>query len=71
MDASWAKIKKSQANDADRLAAVASGIGEYGLSNACYRLADILRGEAADLTRPEQDAKVGLDINSDQPKGTE
>jgi hypothetical protein len=44
---SWAKIKRGQANDADRLAAVASGIGEYGISNACYRLAGLLRQQAA------------------------
>ena len=42
----WAGIKKQQADDADTLAAVASGIGEYGIANACYRLAAILRQHA-------------------------
>jgi hypothetical protein len=46
MDVSWAKIKRRQADDADNLAAVASGIGEYAIANACYRLAAILRREA-------------------------
>lgn len=49
MDVGWAKIKRGQANDADRLAAVASGIGEYGIANTIYRLAGILRREAADI----------------------
>jgi hypothetical protein len=39
----WTEVKKQQAADADYLAAVASGIGEYGIANACYRLAAILR----------------------------
>lgn len=38
--------KKKQAHQADDLAAVASGIGEYGIANACYRLAAILRQHA-------------------------
>lgn len=41
-----AAAKKRQAEDADRMAAVASGIGEYGIANACYRLAAILRQHA-------------------------
>jgi hypothetical protein len=45
----WAKIKRRQARDADGLAAVASGIGEHGIANACYRLAGILRRQAEDL----------------------
>jgi hypothetical protein len=48
-DVSWAKIKRQQAGEADRLAAVASGIGEYGIANACYRLAGILRRQAAEI----------------------
>jgi hypothetical protein len=47
--AGWAKIKRGQARDADGLAAVASGIGEYGIANACYRLAGLLRSQAAAL----------------------
>ena len=47
--------KKRQAHDADRMAAVASGIGEYGIANACYRLAAILRqhadGDYSSLTK--------------------
>ena len=43
----WAAVKKQQAHDADALAAVASGIGEYGIANACYRLAAILRQHAS------------------------
>jgi hypothetical protein len=46
---SWAKIKRRQADDADSLAAVASGIGEYGIANACYRLAGILRRQAEEI----------------------
>jgi len=38
--------KKQQADEADHMAAVASGIGEYGIANACYRLAAILRQHA-------------------------
>lgn len=58
LDINWAKIKRQQAKDADSLAAVASGIGEYGISNSCYRLAGILRRqaeeiEAADAINPE------------------
>ena len=46
--ADWvAAAKKQQAHEADHLAAVASGIGEYGIANACYRLAFILRQHAA------------------------
>jgi hypothetical protein len=41
-----AAAKKQQASDADCLAAIASGIGEYGIANACYRLATILREHA-------------------------
>ena len=40
-------VKRRQAHAADDLAAVASGIGEYGIANACYRLAGILRQHAA------------------------
>jgi hypothetical protein len=47
----WAKIKRRQARDADHLAAVASGIGEHGIANACYRLAGILRGQAEGLEK--------------------
>ena len=55
---SWAKIKRSQARDADRLAAVASGIGEYGIANACYRLAGILRRHAeAELEAEKSQAR--------------
>ena|ERR1700691_2157017 len=49
--AGWAEIKRQQARDADRFAAVASGIGEHGIANACYRLAGILRQQAADLEK--------------------
>jgi hypothetical protein len=42
----WAGAKKRQADEADYLAAVASGIGEYQIANACYRLAAILRQHA-------------------------
>ena len=38
--------KKRQADEADHMAAVASGIGEYKIANACYRLAAILRQHA-------------------------
>lgn len=38
--------KKKQAHEADHLAGIASGIGEYGVANACYRLAAILRRHA-------------------------
>ena len=41
-----AAAKKQQAHEADQLAAVASGIGEYQIANACYRLAAILRQHA-------------------------
>ena len=41
-----AAAKKKQAREADHLAAIASGIGEYGIANACYRLAAILRQHA-------------------------
>ena len=41
-----AAAKKKQAHQADDLAAIASGIGEYGIANACYRLAAILRQHA-------------------------
>ena len=47
----WAKIKRQQAREADRFAAVASGIGEHGIANACYRLSGILRRQAEDLER--------------------
>jgi hypothetical protein len=40
------KVKRRQACAADDLAAVASGVGEYGIANACYRLAAILRQHA-------------------------
>lgn len=40
-------VKRRQAQNADYLAAIASGIGEYGIANACYRLAFILRQHAA------------------------
>jgi hypothetical protein len=43
---SWAAIKRKQAREADALAAVAAGIGEYGIANACYRLAGILMRQA-------------------------
>jgi hypothetical protein len=49
MDVNWAKIKRQQARDADGLAAVASGVGEYGIANACYRLAGLLRRQAAEI----------------------
>ena len=39
--------KRRQAREADSMAAIASGIGEYGIANACYRLAAILRQHAA------------------------
>jgi hypothetical protein len=39
--------KRRQAHEADSMAAIASGIGEYGIANACYRLAAILRQHAA------------------------
>ena len=47
----WAKIKRRQAGEADRVAATASGIGEHGIANACYRLAGILRRQAEDLEK--------------------
>lgn len=50
---SWATIKRRQADDADRLAAVASGIGEYGIANACYRLAGILRRQSDEIKAEE------------------
>jgi len=40
-------VKRRQACAADDLAAIASGVGEYGVANACYRLAGILRQHAA------------------------
>lgn len=46
---SWAKIKRRQADDADGLAAVASGIGEYEIANSCYRLAGLLRRQAQEI----------------------
>jgi hypothetical protein len=46
MTINWARVKRLQALDAEQLAAVASGIGEYGIANACYRLAEILRQQA-------------------------
>lgn len=57
---SWSDIKRRQANEADTLAAVASGIGEYGVANACYKLAGRLRREAQeikdrDAVTPEDD----------------
>lgn len=73
---SWAKIKRNQANDADSLAAVASGIGEYGITNACYRRAGILKEQARlyaeaeeRLTASQKGDSVSLDV-TDQPKGT-
>jgi hypothetical protein len=44
--AAMPKRKRQQAREADQMAAVASGIGEYGIANACYRLAGILRQHA-------------------------
>lgn len=46
----WARVKRRQAKDADLVAAYASGIGEHGISNACYRLAGILRRQARELS---------------------
>lgn len=43
----WSRIKRGQAHEADRVAATASGIGQFGISNACYALASILRRQAA------------------------
>ena len=54
MDIGWAKIKRQQADEADHIAAIASGIGEYGISNACYTLASILRQQAEEI---EKEAK--------------
>lgn len=45
----WAKVKRSQAHDADSLANIASGIGEYGIANIIWRLAEILRAEAREI----------------------
>jgi hypothetical protein len=50
---SWAKIKRQQAREADALAAVAAGIGEYGIANSCYRLAAILMRQAIEQQRFE------------------
>ena len=47
MTVSWARVKRMQALDAEQVAAVASGIGEYAIANACYKLAGILRKQAA------------------------
>jgi hypothetical protein len=52
---SYAKVKRKQAHEADHLAAVASGIGQYGIANACYGLAGILRAEAIELENAEKD----------------
>jgi hypothetical protein len=42
----WPGVKKRQAQKTDQVAAIAAGIGEYGIANACYRLAGILRQHA-------------------------
>lgn len=47
----WADVKRRQADEADKVAAVAAGIGEYEIANACYRLAGILREQAAENDR--------------------
>lgn len=49
MSKDWAKVKRGQANEADQVAAYASGIGEYGIANACYRLAGLLRRQATEI----------------------
>lgn len=50
---SWSRVKKNQANEADKVAAIASGIGEYTIANANYRLAAILRKQAEELEEQE------------------
>lgn len=55
----WAKVKRRQAHEADRVAAIASGIGEYGIANACYRLVGILRRQAEN---EEARARGGVDL---------
>jgi hypothetical protein len=52
----WTEVKRRQAHDADSLAAVASGIGEYGVANACYKLAAILRQQATSISDAERGA---------------
>jgi hypothetical protein len=53
----WVAVaKRRQADAADALAGIASGIGEYGIANSCYRLASILRqhagGDYSSMTGP-------------------
>jgi hypothetical protein len=45
----WARVKRQQAHEFDSCANVASGIGEYGAANACWRVAGILRAQAAEI----------------------
>lgn len=45
----WAKVKRDQAFQADYIASVASGIGEYAIANACYRLSAILARQAREI----------------------
>lgn len=50
----WARVKRNQAKEADRVAACASGIGEYGIANANYKLAGILRQQAQALEESDK-----------------
>lgn len=49
----WIAAKRRQARAADAVAAVAAGIGEYGIANEVYRLAGILRDHAAEMDSGE------------------
>lgn len=45
----WAAVKRRQAHEFDSCGNVASGIGEHGAANACWRVAAILRHEARNM----------------------
>jgi F420-dependent methylenetetrahydromethanopterin dehydrogenase len=61
MDASWASIKRDQAREADHVAIIASGIGEYGIANACFRLAAILHQQAREIEKSQQEQSTERD----------
>lgn len=46
----WAKVKRRQAREFDTCGNVASGIGEHGVANACWRGAAVLRNQAKTIT---------------------
>lgn len=62
----WASRKRKQASQAEQLAAVASGIGEYGISNANYRLEGILRKQAADIMAQAEAKLRAEDANASE-----